>query len=64
MKNILKDLYKSVNEAESELNVANILSQYNSAQNLEYLHNHRNDAAAVENLLLRIARSTSNKYGH
>lgn len=54
-------LYERVTEAEAELNAAEILSRYNNARAIAYIHKHRQDLPTIQALLLRMARGIANK---
>ncbi|RZF42481.1 hypothetical protein LSTR_LSTR004400 [Laodelphax striatellus] len=57
----LEDLRKRLEVVESELNTAVILKRYGQPKPLLYIHNHAQDLQVVQNLVLRIARTTANK---
>ncbi|XP_039281626.1 neuroblastoma-amplified sequence [Nilaparvata lugens] len=57
----LEDLKKRLEVVEFELNAAVILKRYGQPKSLLYIHNHAHDLQIVQNLVLRIARTTANK---
>ena len=54
-------LYEQVAEAEAELNAAEILSKYNNARGVAYIHKHHQELPTVQALLLRMARGIANR---